>query len=317
MTELRKVWHKLINFYDIRKLFLEYSFWENSCLKYKAYTLAEVVLVMLVIAIVVGVSLKITKTKLDNILSVTYYYSYSTLADVNTQIIKRYNSTSEDDIKPDSTYTLTTLPHTGDKYCETFASYVNTKTEDCNGDAIEASNTDFNSKIPDITLRNGVRLFNMSQNPAPISILSGNSRGNKYTKPDDTEVVDIDEWGYTVYIDIDGISNGVNTLWEDVYRFYVTLSGNVIPAYDKDNAGESGGDSVQHLQTSVSKIIVGAKIEWVVKSKSFKESACKMGYVKESTAYCKTNTAVTQDKSNCPDDDSTCSLKIITPIKFF
>ena len=35
----------------------------------KAYTLAEVVIVMLVVAVIVGVSIKITKAKLDNIVS--------------------------------------------------------------------------------------------------------------------------------------------------------------------------------------------------------------------------------------------------------
>ena len=41
-----------------------------------AYTLAEVVIVMLVIAVVAGVSIKITKAKLDNIISYTYYMGY-------------------------------------------------------------------------------------------------------------------------------------------------------------------------------------------------------------------------------------------------
>ena len=180
-----------------------------------------------------------------------------------------------------------------------------------NGSQIAADVTDFKEKDPDIVLRNGVALYNMSKNPSKITILDGNSRGNTYLNNNDVNV-DIDEWGYTVYVDIDGASNGTNTLWEDVYPFYVTLSGKVIPAYDALNAGESGGDSINHLQTSVSKLAHGVKREWVVKSKTFKESACTMGYVKGD--YCGD---INGNTVECPEDNNTCSLKTVTPLKYF
>ena len=43
----------------------------------RGYTLAEIVVVMLIIAVVVGVSIKITKAKLDSVISYTYYAAYS------------------------------------------------------------------------------------------------------------------------------------------------------------------------------------------------------------------------------------------------
>ena len=58
-----------------------------------AYTLAEVVIVMLVIAVVAGVSIKITKAKLDNIISYTYYMGYSTLRNVTGQMLGDFKST--------------------------------------------------------------------------------------------------------------------------------------------------------------------------------------------------------------------------------
>ena len=61
-----------------------------------AYTLAEVVIVMLVIAVVAGVSIKITKAKLDNIISYTYYMGYSTLRNVTGQMLGDFKSTDED-----------------------------------------------------------------------------------------------------------------------------------------------------------------------------------------------------------------------------
>ena len=63
--------------------------------KLKAYTLAEVVIVMLVIAVVAGVSIKITKAKLDNIISYTYYMGYSTLRNVTGQMLGDFKSTDD------------------------------------------------------------------------------------------------------------------------------------------------------------------------------------------------------------------------------
>ena len=61
-----------------------------------AYTLAEVVIVMLVIAVIAGVSVKITKAKLDNITAYTYYMGYSTLRNVTGQMLGDFKSTDED-----------------------------------------------------------------------------------------------------------------------------------------------------------------------------------------------------------------------------
>lgn len=51
---------------------------------------------MLVIAVVAGVSIKITKAKLDNIISYTYYMGYSTLRNVTGQMLGDFKSTDDD-----------------------------------------------------------------------------------------------------------------------------------------------------------------------------------------------------------------------------
>lgn len=212
----------------------------------------------------------------------------------------------------------TTVPRKGENFCKLFVSYSNTaqlaEDDECSGSAIAENENDFTDKDADIILRNGMRLYNVSQDPAKIDILSGNSKGVTHTKADGTEI-DIDEWGYTVYIDIDG-SSGNSKLWEDVYPFYVTLSGNVIPAYDLVNEGLSGGDSRLHLQTSGYDEFIdndGRHIQWVTKSKTFKESACTMGYVKSGTQYCSGVSMNTQ----CNQQGHDCRLKTIMPVKFF
>ena len=55
------------------------------------YTLAEIVVVMLIIAVVVGVSIKVTKAKLDSVISYTYYGAYSTLRSATSEIIADYD----------------------------------------------------------------------------------------------------------------------------------------------------------------------------------------------------------------------------------
>ena len=51
---------------------------------------------MLVIAVIAGVSVKITKAKLDNITAYTYYMGYSTLRNVTGQMLGDFKSTDED-----------------------------------------------------------------------------------------------------------------------------------------------------------------------------------------------------------------------------
>ena len=220
------------------------------------------------------------------------------------------------------------IPRKGANYCKLFVSYANTTPsfidggEECVGDSIESNLTEFAGKKPDIVLRNGMSLYNVSQDPVQIPALNGNSKGNKYnqtyTKEDGTTAtkeVDLDEYGYIIYIDVDGI-NGDGVLWDDVYKFYVTLSGLVIPAFDADNPETAGGDSRFHLQTSVSnEVILNNKRQtnWITKSKSFKESACTMGYINAATPYCSGVTA----NAACTSNQEDCHLRIVTPVKFF
>ena len=225
--------------------------------------------------------------------------------------------------------TPATLPRKGENFCKLFANYTNTSPslidggEECEGDSISDSDTDFSNKKPDIVLRNGMRLFNLSQNggsqyPVKINALDGNSNGKTYTDKSDN-TVDIDEWGYKVYVDLDG-SKGDNELWYDIYPFYITLSGKVFPAYDEKTPGQSGGDSKSHLQTSIMDSyfddVEGRKTVWHTKSVSFKESACKIGLLNDSTPYCSQAPAYTK-LTECSDKEHDCKFKLIKPIKFF
>ena len=210
-----------------------------------------------------------------------------------------------------------TLPRKGANFCDKFLDYTNTKStaEECNGDAIASNLTDFTDKKADIVLRNGLKLYNVRQNPAPLPLLVGNNQGGSYELADGT-TVNVNEFGYTVYLDIDG-EKGSSTLWEDVFPFYITMAGKVIPLYHTEGEKEYGGTSRQHLMTSVQKEVITAtghrQVLWIRKSVPFKESACTSGYINSTTPYC---SGVSLEPT-CNEGANVCILKYVSPVKFF
>lgn len=357
------------------------------------YTLAEVIIVILIIAVVVGVSIKIIKAKLDNIVSYTYYSGYSILRGVTGQMVADFRATDETytnvayvvpmnrnllankkenffakvafyfqhigqqpacavepteeekhehycqgekwDNESGSWINETpwppcgengefswneeacrcvpetkTIPRNGQNFCEKFVEYSNTKSgsPECDGSNVTAALTDFSEATPDITLRNGMKLYNVQQTPAEIDILQNNTAGGSYDG-----VPNVNTFGYTVYLDIDG-DKGSSTLWEDVFKFYITMSGKVIPDY----SGDIGASNRHYLMTSVQKEEITAdghrQIKWIKKSVPFKEGACASGYIGIGTSYCSGETLSTE----CTvETGNTCSLKHISPVKFF
>lgn len=216
------------------------------------------------------------------------------------------------------------IPIKGANYCKLFVSYSNTSQlqTECAGDSISADITEFAGLNPDIILRNGMRLYNVSQEPAEIPALYGNSSGNLYTYTDENneeKVIDLDVTGYTLYIDIDGERNGNGVLWEDVYPFYVTLSGMTIPAFKIGDVESYGGGSKLYLQVSLQDEYLnnsGRHIDWLLKSKPFRESACKSGYLSANSNYCKTSPAITT-LAQCGLEGHDCRLKYVSPSKLF
>ena len=209
-----------------------------------------------------------------------------------------------------------TLPRKGMNFCKLFERHANimSGSDVCNGSVISNGTTDFSNKSPDITLRNGLRIYNMHNDAGAISMLANNTQGGVYDGVPNTN-----SYGYTVYVDIDGVK-GDSQLWSDVYPFYITLSGKIIPAYDTSNPEQSGGDSVRHLQVSVENENYASgkrSIKWLAKSVPFKEGACISGYVGDATPYCKNGTSFTKAGECTTNYNSLCRVKQIQPVKFF
>ena len=127
----------------------------------------------------------------------------------------------------------------------------------------------------------------------------------------------LNEKGYIVYVDIDG-ERGDSILYEDVYPFYITFSGLVIPAFERGK--EAGGNSKAHLAVSVKYDTYDStrKINWMTpKSTDFQHAACMSNYV-TATNYC---TGVVDDdlaskQSTCSNKESDCRIVPNKPLKF-
>lgn len=212
---------------------------------------------------------------------------------------------------------IATIPQDSHKFCDLFETYLNIAngTPICSGDSISDSTTDFSDKKPDLTLRNGIKLYNMSSNaPTVINDLKRTEIDESGDLSDASLEILYNQKGYLVYADIDG-KNGDSKLWEDVYPFYITLSGKVIPLYDKSHPGVSGGDSKVHLEVSVARRRGGIRgISWIAKSVPFRDAACIAGYISPDTPYCNGIPV----SSRCSNDNKySCSLKVIKPVGFF
>lgn len=324
----------------------------------KAFTLSELVVVMLVIAVVVAVSIKITKTKFDVLISYTYYSAFNTIKTVTGEIMAGYvgEDRSQADIEHGCTglqyWNETTgtcinrpasLPQNGTKFCEMFLDSVNIKDGDCTGAGplaitTAANNSDFSNLEPDIVLKNGIKLYNLHNDPTNIAQLNGNNpiafdfysyklaHNNTYKlsnivrdffilpsyayEGDSLDFTNLPSRGYTVYADVNGDS-GDSILYEDVFPFYITLSGTVVPAFDSNI--EAGGNSKSELEVSLSydDYTTGSRVKkWILKSVSFQEAACTAGYVRTGF-YC---SGINVD-AKCQNQDANCQLVIIKPLR--
>ena len=127
----------------------------------------------------------------------------------------------------------------------------------------------------------------------------------------------LNEKGYIVYVDIDG-ERGDSILYEDVYPFYITFSGLVIPGYEKGQ--ESGGNSKGHLSVSVKYDTYGSsrKVNWMnPKSTDFRHAACMSKYV-TATNYCTgvVDNDLSSKHSICSNKESDCRIVPNKPLKF-
>ena len=82
--------------------------------KLRAYTLAEIVVTMVIMAIVAGISIKISRAKLDNIITYTYYTAYSTVKTAVSQMLVDFSVKEYTGVNQTPGGTCTDTPPTTD-----------------------------------------------------------------------------------------------------------------------------------------------------------------------------------------------------------
>lgn len=332
-----------------------------------AFTLTEIVVVILVITMVISITIKGTKTRLDSITSINYYTAYNLLTAVTSKMILDFRpetkwgftyNTERSILKcgvgdpetgetgkgedtelvevhcdnPEGEYVdsicdplickpkTISLPRSGELLCKKLGEILNidpafeSSNDFCAGTSIDNDTLEFADEAPSLKLRNGMLIYNANTDAnygsgGQLPMLKGNFQREEFDGVPNTN-----EYGYVVYVDIDGTKND-SILWEDVFPFYLTFSGTVIPGYN--SAAPAGGNNTFHLQASIADETIRDGVRsnnWIAKNVDFREAACSSGFISGETDYCK-NASITQN-TDCADANHDCQLKINKPMRW-
>lgn len=223
-------------------------------IKSKAFTLAEMAVVFILIAIIAGVAVRTIQQKTEYAEQYAYYMTFKNLKHVIGELVADGSNNSGTLEKM-----LPSVPNSGTVgFCNRLSSKLNST------GAVNCSNTGTTNQ--NFSLTNGNIFYNLGASP----------------------VSDV----YTVYIDINGTKGG-NVLDKDLMAFKIERSGFVYPATTSIayNNKTFLSTSVRYKNTSN---LNNVKTVWLLKSVSFKEGACKSGWI-SGASYC---TGFSKD-SNC------------------
>lgn len=184
--------------------------------KIAAFTLSEIMVVLVVISIVALATFKITASRTD------YIYKYMH-AGALRNLKRGIGELIADGIYDSATgKTIKQLPTMGNVdgtgFCQRFAELTNTVgTINC-AQTVEDGTTDFSNKVPNFIASNGIKFYNFGSNAtgtAPLQL-------------------------YKVYLDIDG-PKGTSTLNKDVWPFWINVKGQItaIPPTDPTCQGSN------------------------------------------------------------------------------
>lgn len=210
----------------------------------RAWTLAEIMIVFIIIGMVTAATITTTRAKANYYLNKFMYYSaYSNLQAGMEETIKDLGS----------------IPASGNGLCTYLANLYNTVgAVDCTRSGTASfTNADMNFRAT-----NGLRFFNLGvAGPTGVNLNTGSA-------PTVTTVN-----AYTVYIDIDGDKRN-STLNNDVFRFYVRAdNGRVLPF-----PNEAGAINMNFLSVAVRYPTATGPV-WVTRDQNFKGAFCRyLGY---------------------------------------
>jgi len=235
---------------------------EYSSKKIKAFTLAEIMVVFMIIAVIATATIGIQKSRKNYVTKFSYYATFTNIKTMVAELIADGCDISKDTGCGSTAKLLPTNGHETSGpainlgFCDRLIEMIN---------VIGNPNCSLTGTItPNFVTTNGVRWFNFGSSPTYLDLASNPS----YVVGTGTEY---DKEVYTVYADING-TKGNSTINTDLMKFYITRDGNtVIPAEDS-----IGGIDQNYLSASV-RYQLGTKYVWPLQHVTFKEAACSGG----------------------------------------
>lgn len=250
----------------------------------KGFTLAEMMIVITIIAIVSVVTIRIQKSR-------TYYETKFMTYSAYTNLKRAAGELLADGYELDpSTGIVKSLPKVADKaaadasdpmgLCQRITDVMNINgSASCSQPPVN-DGTNFNLATANFVTTNGQRFYNFGKDPDPTA--------------------DPDVFVYTVYVDINGKNSGRKDVYGvDVVKFTINTNGIVL-------ADSPAATDRNYLTASV-KISTGTGVTLVRQNVTFQEAACASRLA--SGAYCGSFSA----DASCPATDNPCEVYINKP----
>lgn len=266
---------------------------KNFCKKIKAFTLAEVAIVFMVLAIIAAATIKITKAKSSYYLNKFMYYSAFENLKLGIAELIITGCTSSDISSgycpsPSSLPTVAYTTAGSRSLCARLVEeeFNTTGSVDCSLPASDA--TDFKTATPNFITTNGMRFFNFGTDADPTSKI------------------------YTVYIDIDGEKRNA-VLDEDVMKFIIDTTNKVV----LPDASSKGANTTDYLKASIRYLDATNNIVWLLVSKDYRQALCTAGQANTAdTAYCDANSTYIGYSKNAACNTYQCEVLINKPSAF-
>lgn len=246
----------------------------NSKKNISAFTLAETLIVILVVAIISLTTIAITKTQINFAEQMAAYATVKNMQSIITELIATSGAGKQ----------LPAKGYVGDGtgLCEKIVHIVNTMgTVDCTTNVT----TGFTNANKNFKLSNASMFYNLGADP--------DANGT-----------------FTIFVDIDGSNRGKSVLDTDVLKFMITKTGDVV----LDSAAATNKSLISASVKYEDYTSGARKIGYVANSVTFKEAVCKMGFTQDDPVNGPIYCAGYSTDLKCPaTPSSTCQLVINMP----
>ena len=324
----------------------------------KAFTLAELFLAMVILSILVSVCLTFFTQRHDYEREYFYYTAYRNLVNVvdsalfNDAYLKGTNARIEETTCGTSGNSrkcrvFKTVTTDANGLCGIFLDYFNTaKIYNDSGTEVAACTVQTNNPVatnpplPSLKLTNGMDIYFKELTVDPSTTITDlvPASGASVAVPEMS--------GYEIWVDINGQGQGEDKMNYDVFKFYITRDGKVIPVYGTVDPGIRGYeylpadmDGGGNIDLAAFDVIYSPRdndsatlenhtlvLGDDYRSVPFPLAACASGYVNDATPYCTGfkyyNNATTpalitgvSKAAMCTNDYADCKVRLVKKLK--